>query len=340
MTTEIIFDLSKEYPLLAHDEIISCLEAEQYRFETKEYSEDALVLSVDLSDEQIRHLGKRLSMSFSIGKLLFTSSPILSEISDKANNHPLHRPGSLAVRSKNRSKKHHSKRFLQAVADVYTHSRSVDLNYPDIVIFVLITDEFVHVSEQIITIPRGDFERRKAHLRPFFSPISLHPKIARSLVNISRVKPGDYVLDPFCGTGGFLIEAGLMNINVIGNDISKDMVLGAEKNLNAFQISPSQMFSTDITHVPHQLAHKVDAVVTDFPYGRATSTQGESTQQLYIRAITSIQQMLKPGGRAVVGTFSEQLNQHTFNGLTHIISYPLRVHKSLTRWFHVFEHRP
>lgn len=340
MTTKIIFDLSKEYPLLAHDEIISCLKAEHHSFSITSYNEDALILSVDLTDNQIDYFAQRLSMSFSIGRLLFSSPPILAEIKHKSKNHPLSTTGTIAIRSRNRSESQPSKKFVRAVADVYTQTRKVDLTHPENIIFLLITDESIHVSEQKAAINRSDFEQRKAHLRPFFSPISLHPKIARALVNICRAKPNEYVLDPFCGTGGFLLEAGLMNMNVMGSDISKDMVDGAKQNLKSYNITPYQMISADITDVPDQLSQKVDAIVTDLPYGKATSTQGEEIQSLYVRAMQSIQRMLKPGKRAVVGTFSEQLKNYSFQGLVHKISYPLRVHKSLTRWFHVFEQTP
>ena len=340
MINKIIFDLSKEYPLLAHDEIISCLVAEGIEFQVESSTENVFVIETELSNKTIQHLANRLSMSFSIGLLLFTGSTSVSQIQAKAQNHPIDIIGSLAIRSKNRSEHLSSKPFVHAIADVYTQSTQVDLTNPDNIIFLLITDDHIYVSEQQACIDRGDFERRKAHLRPFFSPISLHPKIARALVNISQVKPGDIILDPLCGTGGFLIEAGLMNVQVIGSDISKEMINGTQKNLDYYQIEPHALITADITELPDQLPCQVDAVVSDFPYGKATSTRGESLQTLYTRAMSGIQQVLKPGGRAVIGSFSDQLKQKRFEQLTHCISYPLRVHQSLTRWFHVFERIP
>ena len=61
-----------------------------------------------------------------------------------------------------------------------------------------------------------DFNKRKPQHRPFFKPTSMHPKIARLLVNLAHVKAGNTVLDPFCGTGGILIEAALMKMKVSG----------------------------------------------------------------------------------------------------------------------------
>jgi len=71
------------------------------------------------------------------------------------------------------------------------------------------------------TIINQNFEQRKAHKRPEYTPISLHPKLARCLINLTGIQRGT-ILDPFCGTGGILIEAGLMNLKFIGIDISKE----------------------------------------------------------------------------------------------------------------------
>ncbi|MBS3777976.1 MAG: hypothetical protein KGY50_01630, partial [Candidatus Thermoplasmatota archaeon] len=66
----------------------------------------------------------------------------------------------------------------------------------------------------------------------------------------------------------------------------------------------------------------------------------ERLELLYKRAMKSICSLLKPGSRAVVGTFSNELKEFDSSQMKHLVSYPLRVHQSLTRWFHVFERRP
>ncbi|MBI3035182.1 methyltransferase domain-containing protein [Candidatus Woesearchaeota archaeon] len=109
---------------------------------------------------------------------------------------------------------------------------------------------------------KEDFESRKSHLRPFPHPSSLHPKLARALINISGIKDGT-LLDPFCGTGGFLIEAGLMNIKIIGYDISRTMVEGCKKNLEHFKIKACKIKNKNALSIND----KFDYVVTDLPYG-------------------------------------------------------------------------
>jgi len=340
MIREFIFDISKEYPLLAHGEIIACFKGEEIQFELIKSNEDALILKADISNEKICNIASRLSMSFSIGELLFTSKHSIELIKEQARTHSIEDKGSLAIRYKNRTDTVESNPFVHAVADVYTASRFVDLSKPNQIIHLLITPNNIFVSEQIIQVNRSAFEQRKAHFRPFFSPISLHPKIARALVNISQVNNQDTILDPFCGTGGILLEAGLMNISVIGSDISEKMVNGTQRNLSEFNINSSNMFICDISDISNHLSNLVDAVVTDFPYGKSTSLQGEPLEELYQRSFHSIQLVLKPGKKAVIGSTIKHIDKHATPGLNHIVSYPLRVHRSLTRYFHVFEKTP
>ena len=51
------------------------------------------------------------------------------------------------------------------------------------------------------------------------------PQLARSLLNIAGVHPGDYVLDPMCGSGTALIEASLLGCTVLGVDMNPLSVL-------------------------------------------------------------------------------------------------------------------
>jgi len=67
------------------------------------------------------------------------------------------------------------------------------------------------------------FEKRKPHLRPELHPSSLNPRLARALINLTGIEK-DKLLDPFCGSGGILIEAGLIKLKPIGYDTDKIML--------------------------------------------------------------------------------------------------------------------
>ena len=116
--------------------------------------------------------------------------------------------------------------------------------------------------------------------RPFFSPISLHPKLARALVNLSSIKKGETLLDPFCGTGGIIIEAGLIGAKILGSDIEKKMIEGCKKTLEFYRIKEYELFCSDIGDIHKFVKNSVDAVVTDLPYGKSTTTKGEELSHL------------------------------------------------------------
>ncbi len=66
------------------------------------------------------------------------------------------------------------------------------------------------------------------------SELSISPRLAKILINLSQVKQGEILLDPFCGVGTILQEALLQNINAIGVDKNKKAIDCAELNLKWF----------------------------------------------------------------------------------------------------------
>jgi len=199
---------------------------------------------------------------------------------------------------------------------------TVSVREPDVLVeCVMFQGEFV-VGIDIPT--KRAFEPRKPQHRPFFHPTSMHPKVARSLVNLSRVKSGEKVLDPFCGTGGILIEAALMGFTVVGCDIDERMVEGCRNNLRHFGVSgvikKGDALACDI---------RADAVVTDPPYGRASHVGGGDSRRLYQSFIEHASELLVQGRFLVLVAPKEY--ELSFPGFKVDASYDLRMHKSLTR---------
>lgn len=78
--------------------------------------------------------------------------------------------------------------------------------------------------------PKGFEERdRQMPYRERLEGISI--RLARILANLARAGGGSTVLDPFCGTGTILVEAGLLGLNSIGIELSQERCGNAEKNL-------------------------------------------------------------------------------------------------------------
>ncbi|MBW6442344.1 hypothetical protein K0A97_00995 [Patescibacteria group bacterium] len=67
--------------------------------------------------------------------------------------------------------------------------------------------------------------------------LSISPRLAKILINLSQVKKNETLIDPFCGIGVILQEALLQKIKVLGIDKDKSAVAHAKLNLNWFGFS-------------------------------------------------------------------------------------------------------
>ena len=160
--------------------------------------------------------------------------------------------------------------------------------------------------------------------------------MSRIIINLSKVKKNEILLDPFCGTGGILIEAGILGINAIGNDIDKKLVEGSKKNLEYYKISNYKLYNYDIGLI-NKYIESVDAVVTDLPYGKSTTTKGETINNLYQRAFVTIYQILKNERYAIIGLANKNLIELGKNYLKIKKIYEIKVHNSLTRYFVIYK---
>ncbi|MBD3247749.1 methyltransferase domain-containing protein [Candidatus Falkowbacteria bacterium] len=98
------------------------------------------------------------------------------------------------------------------------------------------------------------------------------PKLAQIMLNLSgKIEKDATILDPFCGSGTFLMEAALMGVkNVIGSDASSKAIADSEVNMewaaNKLQIANCklQIFKSSATEISNHLDRKtIDAVVTE-----------------------------------------------------------------------------
>jgi len=64
-----------------------------------------------------------------------------------------------------------------------------------------------------------------------------NPQVVRSLFNIYNIKSGDFILDPFCGSGTTLVEAAHDNILAKGTDINPLAIFIANTKIEALSIS-------------------------------------------------------------------------------------------------------
>ncbi|MGZ7159934.1 MAG: DNA methyltransferase, partial [Methanobacterium sp.] len=182
-------------------------------------------------------------------------------------------------------------------------------------------NEFNTWFRQIWTIPGAS---TKNHPAPF--PFELASRLIKMFSFV-----GDTVLDPFCGTGGILIEAGIIGAKVVGMDIDEKMVEGTRKNLKYCNIKDYEVFKGDARNIT--LPYKVDAIVTDPPYGISASTAGLESKKIYMESLLSMHGILKEDGYICMAT-PHYLDIHEIVDDTKfkiIEQYDIRMHKSLTR---------
>jgi tRNA (guanine10-N2)-dimethyltransferase len=200
---------------------------------------------------------------------------------------------------------------------------------------------FVGPDEAVLTHQRydridDDIEDRQVRHRPFFKPVSLHPKFARVLVNLSRVHDGQELLDPFCGTGGILIEAGLVGARPIGIDAQAEEVEGAARNLEHFGVLGARILHGRAKDARALVGHPVAAIATDPPYGRSATTLREGPVGAVAGSVQGLCDALLPGGRLAICMPEGDMGKLFEDVLDRELCIAQRVHGSLTRHYFVF----
>ncbi len=274
-----IFLLSGDFVELAKEEILSL-------FDIKNYNLIGRLLIADLGNID-KNLSKRLALTKGIFESLFECkinelekimksfiwNSVYSgnfclrihnfDINNKKN--PITKESINAKSNKNfknKNIKKYSEKELAKHVWRSVQNPKVNLENPKTKIGLFFSGDNVYCGLGIFE-NNENLESRKSHLRPFPNPSSLHPKLARALVNISGIRENNSLLDPFCGTGGFLIEAGLMGIKSVGYDISRNMADGCKANLKYFKIKDYKIINRNALNIDK----KIDYVITDLPYG-------------------------------------------------------------------------
>jgi len=201
----------------------------------------------------------------------------------------------------------------------------VSLRQPEVEYRAILSEDKCYFGRVLFTINRSAYDARNPGKRDFFHPGVMMPRMARTLVNLACARKGDILLDPFCGTGGLLIEAELLGMYPVGSDFDPFMIQGSIKNSRE-----SAFLQADATALPFRDG-LIDTIVTDFPYGQSVCIRKTDTMdRLYGDALDEIRRLLKPGRRAVVVTHRD-ITDIASRHMTILQKHDQRVHKSLTR---------
>lgn len=259
-------------------------------------------------------------------------------IVDVASGLELEQP-TFAVRCSRLVEGHDAKlaeRIQRELGRVLEEQAEVDLDNPHTTVRVLLDREAI-VGVEAASVDRAGFEDRHVERRPDHSPVTLHPRLARALVNLTEVPPGGRFWDPFAGTGGIALEAALVHADTLASDLDDDMVQATQATLEQFEVTGA-VARGDFQNVADAIG-RVDAIATDPPYGRSSRTGDEALEDLYERFFAVAAGALKPGGRLVVVLPEPDRADLAPASLRRVETFEWYVHGSLTRHIFVFERK-
>jgi len=298
---KILFHLSGENLRLSKMEVIYLLKAYNQKFRVIE--EEGEVFVIETEDYRIF---RRLALCHRV-----------VEFWDNIKEFE----GSFAVRIKGKNTFDIEKKIAAEIHKKY--GNPVNLENPENEIYGIKHDK-LYIGRTLFVIDRKGFERRKPQFRPYFHPSSLHPKYARALVNLSQAKKE--VLDPFCGTGGILIEAGLMGLRVFGIDIEKKMVEGCKKNLDFYGIKDYSIKEGSAEDLDSYF-QDIESTATDVPYGKST--------KLRVKYEKTFEKIYETSKNACI-VLNREYNFEKI-GFEVLDMEKLRMHRSLTRYIYVLK---
>jgi len=340
---KLFFLLSGEHLTLPSSELKAILEVEGYKYRVSEKLSQ--VLRVQAPSESLKSVASRAAMTRVCCLEIFNCKTVEREILQKARLAPLEdligRGESFAVRirrimaaapniDRGKLERNLGEQILKKIKDA-----KVNLTTPKKTFFGVLTENrFVFGLKMAEVLPKPFVERRPQR-RPFFHPSALLAKLARCMVNLAKPRAKELVLDPFCGTGSLLVEAGLIGCRVLGFDAQRRMVKGSLQNLTHYGVKPEAVIVADARRPP---VKEVDCIATDPPYGRSATTLGRGTRQIVEDFLSASTDMLPRGGRICmacpqsvrIGRIGKEL------GFKHVESHLIRVHRSLTREIAVF----
>lgn len=130
----------------------------------------------------------------------------------------------------------------------------------------------------------------------------LPPKLSQILINLSQPTTNSTIVDPFCGSGGLLMEAGLMGYDAEGSDINPKMAKCCATNMdwlnNEFKLTRSLKVATpsDATTRTYQFDdYRIASEgflgenFTSQPTMRQLNNQMDSLRGLYLNFFDNLQ---------------------------------------------------
>jgi tRNA (guanine10-N2)-dimethyltransferase len=342
--SRLFFVLSGEHDSLPAAEVRAILESAGMTFQNVKRS--YRLLTLESSPSGLKSVSERSLMYDSCGFELGRCAADEKEIQRFVKDLPLERltqhATSFAVRSVRLGGVNKPMRRTQLEKDVGSIVKAlaprlnVRLRDPDMTFTCILFDDLFLLGLSSYSKPSGMIAPRLPRKRPVFHPSTMPPKIARCMVNLARATPGATFADPFSGVGGILIEAAVIGCRVLGVDANLRMLRGAEKNIMYFGLDSLGFLWADARHIPLQ---PLDAIATDPPYGRGSSTMGNKMTKLVEDFLSGVKSSLKRNVHLCISAPVEvEVEDYARDaGLMVREKHIAKVHRSLTRQFVVIQ---
>ncbi len=172
-----------------------------------------------------------------------------------------------------------------------------------------------------------DYSYSEVKERDMYKPfrresLAISPRLSKILINMTKTKTGQLLLDPFCGVAGIIQEALLKGINCYGIDKDKMAIESAKKNLKwlsqNYEINANYtLINADSKNAPNI---RVDGVATEPALGELVKRKLRDTEakqfierfeKLIIPVLKRIVQIKKPGARIAITL--PYIREHTVN---------------------------
>ncbi len=324
---EYVFKLSLDHPDIGRAEIINLLRA-KIAEQNKEY----VVANIS---RNITRLFQRLAYVHSVYEVLFVSAKF--NLKNKLNSYNWDFKGSFALRYKDKSpERKYADVVYLSIKRQTKKSPKVDLRNPKNLIEIIKINNRFYVTKHLSDTDKS-YLKRKGHLRPKNHPTTLDPKLARACINLTGLSNGT-ILDPFCGSGGILLEAGFLKYASIGYDLDEYVLLKAKNNLKFFNIKNCVLINKDALKITKKDLPNICAIVTDPPYGKGSKLFRQNADKLYREFLNNLN--LKRNSRIVMifPHYSDKSFLTSIKTKYNIIDkFNYYVHRSLTRCIYVLE---
>ncbi len=319
-------------PVLSKAEIISYLEREGVKLNGTASASNGLVVDVD-RELKLKEMIGELGGTIAAGKVILSGE--IDRLSEEIRKKPIYfgRENKVIYSVLDFTDDERFDEVLESIKENFKNERlkarykgvsgTIKMQTGEIVhgspekIMLRDMNYFVFSSEKSGEMYFGSLEEsydvdeaeRKDMKKPYRrESLAISPRLARILINLSQVKRGQVLLDPFCGIGVILGEAMLKGIDVIGIDIDSEAINNAKGNIDWLRANYKVEAGAQIINRDSRTAklNEVDGIASEPSLGELMTKlpQREKAMQmisdferLMIDVLNNVKQSMKKGSR-------------------------------------------